>query len=142
MRDQSRRASDLECADGRHRGALRTSAVHAGPHLRQAVAAAMTSNAKSGEGVTIVTQTRVRPGDEDAFAQWQTGTSEAIARFPGFVQQTVMPPSPPAQLDWVILQRFTRAEAATAWLNSTERLERVASAQPMLIGRDDVHLVS
>jgi antibiotic biosynthesis monooxygenase (ABM) superfamily enzyme len=107
----------------------------------------MTSGSKRGEpspadGVTIVTQTRVRPGDEDAFARWQTGTSETIARFPGFIQQTVMPPSPPAQLDWVILQRFTRTEAATAWLNSTERLERVASAQPMLIGRDDVHLVA
>ena len=46
------------------------------------VAAAMTSNARSGEGVTIVTQTRVRPGNEDAFAQWQKGTSEAIAHFP------------------------------------------------------------
>ena len=41
----------------------------------------MTSNRKSGEGVTIVTQTRVRPGNEDAFAQWQKGTSEAIARY-------------------------------------------------------------
>src|SRR6266545_1310900 len=105
----------------------------------------MTAGSKGSEassaGVTIVTQTRVHPGAEDAFAQWQKGTSEAIARFPGFVQQTVMPPSPPTQLDWVILQRFAHAAAATAWLNSKERLERVASAQPMLIGSDDVHLV-
>jgi len=105
----------------------------------------MTAGSKGSEassaGVTIVTQTRVLPGAEDAFAQWQKGTSEAIARFPGFVQQTVMPPSPPTQLDWVILQRFAHAAAATAWLNSKERLERVASAQPMLIGSDDVHLV-
>jgi uncharacterized protein len=92
-------------------------------------------------GVTIVTQTRVRPGDEDAFREWQKDTSESVDRFPGFVEQTVMPPSPPAQLDWVILQRFTDAPAASAWLNSKERLERVASAEPMLIGRDDVHLV-
>ena len=40
-----------------------------------------------------------------------------------------MPPSPPAQLDWVILQRFASTEAAVAWLNSNERLERVASAR-------------
>jgi len=91
--------------------------------------------------VTIVTQTRVRPGNDDAFAEWQKGTSEAVARFPGFVRQTVMPPTPPAQLDWVILQRFTHTEAAAAWLNSPERLARVAAAQPMLIGQDDVHLV-
>src|SRR5215207_10626604 len=142
MRDQSRRAGDLECADGRHRGALLTSAVHAGPHLRQAVAAGMTSNGKSGEGVTIVMQTRVRPGNEDAFAQWQKGTSEAIARYRGFVQQTVMSPSPPAQVDWVILQRFATTEGATAWLNSKERRDRLAGAQAMLIGPDDVHLVA
>ena len=102
----------------------------------------MTSNANSGEGVTIVTQTRVRPGNEDAFAQWQKGTSEAIARFRGFVQQTVMPPSPPAQVDWVILQRFATTEGATAWLNSKERRDRLAGAQAMLIGPDDVHLVA
>lgn len=93
------------------------------------------------EAVTIVTQTRVRPGDEATFSDWQKGTSDAISRFPGFIQQTVMPPSPPAQVDWVILQRFTNTDAATAWLNSRERLERVASAQPILIGSDDVHLV-
>ena len=56
--------------------------------------------------VTIVTQTRVRPDCDDAFAHWQDGTSAAVAAFPGFIQQTVMPPSPPAQVDWVILQRF------------------------------------
>jgi uncharacterized protein len=102
----------------------------------------MISKGKSGEGVTIVTQTRVRPGNEDAFAQWQKGTSEAVARFPGFLQQTVMPPSPPAQLDWVILQRFATTEGATAWLNSKERRDRLAGAQAMLIGPDDVHLVA
>ncbi|QCI67379.1 antibiotic biosynthesis monooxygenase [Phreatobacter stygius] len=99
------------------------------------------STPSADRGVTIVTQTRVRGGEEDAFARWQKGMSDTIAGFPGFIQQTVMPPSPPAQLDWVILQRFTHTAAATAWLNSAERLERVAGAQPMLIGRDDVHIV-
>ncbi len=94
-----------------------------------------------GGPITIVTQTRVRPESEKAFAQWQEGTSGAIARFPGFLNQTVMPPSPPAQVDWVILQRFAHIDSATAWLNSIERLERVAGARPMLIGQDDVHLV-
>lgn len=114
--------------------------------LHGGFAASMTSNGKSRTsaraGVTIVTQTRVRPGEEDAFAQWQSGTSQAIARFPGFIRQTVMPPSPPAQLDWVILQRFGNREAARDWLHSDERIKRVAAAQPILSGSDDVHLVS
>jgi heme-degrading monooxygenase HmoA len=73
-------------------------------------------------GVSIVTQTRVRAGKEEEFASWQQGIGAAIAAFPGFIEQTVMPPNPPAQIDWVILQRFESLETATSWLNSKERL--------------------
>jgi antibiotic biosynthesis monooxygenase (ABM) superfamily enzyme len=96
---------------------------------------------ETGLGVTIVTQTRVLPGKEEAFAEWQRGMSEAIAKHAGFLQQTLIPPSPPTQQDWVILQRFTDSEAATAWLSSVTRLERVTQVQPLLANPDDVHLV-
>ena len=92
-------------------------------------------------GVTIITQTRVRPEVADAFARWQDETSKAIAAFAGFVKQTVMPPSPPQQVDWVILQRFTTEKTAMAWLNSEVRLKRMQGATPMIVGVDDVHLV-
>jgi antibiotic biosynthesis monooxygenase (ABM) superfamily enzyme len=99
------------------------------------------ADASAGGGVTIVTQTRVRPEDEKAFTQWQDGTSRTIAGSPGFLHQTVMRPSPPAQVDWVILQRFADLDSATAWLRSAERQERLAGVRPMLIGQDDVHIV-
>lgn len=92
--------------------------------------------------VTIVTQTRVEPGRDDAFARWQDRIGTVVAGRPGFLQQTVIPPSPPAQLDWVVLQRFASNEAALAWLHSDERLHLVEEAQPMLVGRDDIHLVA
>lgn len=92
--------------------------------------------------VTIVTQTCVRPEESDAFARWQEQTSSVVAAFPGFISETVMKPSPPSQVDWVILQRFTDAEAATAWLHSERRLERIVSAGPMTLGRDDIHIVN
>lgn len=92
--------------------------------------------------VTIVTQTRVRPESADAFARWQEETSGIVAAFAGFIKQTVMPPSPPAQVDWVILQRFASTEDAIAWLNSEQRLNRIEAAAPMLVGRDDVHIVN
>jgi uncharacterized protein len=91
--------------------------------------------------VTIVTQTRVRPESADAFARWQGETSKEIAGFPGFIEQKVMPPSPPTQVDWVILQRFASAREATAWLNSEQRLQRIHGAAPMLVGRDDISIV-
>ena len=92
--------------------------------------------------VTIVVQTRVRPESDAAFAAWQVETSRIVAGIPGFVDQTVMQPSPPAQVDWVILQRFVSREAAVAWLNSEQRQKRLEGAAPMLVGRDDVHIVT
>ncbi len=92
-------------------------------------------------GVTIVTQTRVRAGRDDEFSAWQKRISTVASEFPGFIEQTVMPPNPPAQIDWVILQRFVSLEAATSWLNSKERLGMIEHALPMLVGQDDIHIL-
>lgn len=53
----------------------------------------------------------------------------------------MIPPGPPAQVDWVILQRFASAETAIAWLNCEQRLTRIQGAAPMLVGRDDINIV-
>jgi uncharacterized protein len=91
--------------------------------------------------VSIVTQTTVRPERAEDFARWQGETSAVIATFPGFIEQRLMPPSPPLQVDWVILQRFDALEDAQRWLASIERQTRIEGVSPMLIGRDDVHIV-
>ena len=91
--------------------------------------------------VTLVTQTRVREGMAEQFGQWQSMTSNAAAEFPGFITQSVLPPNPPLQVDWVIQQRFANVEAASAWLRSERRARLLDTAQPMLAGHDDVHLV-
>jgi antibiotic biosynthesis monooxygenase (ABM) superfamily enzyme len=96
-----------------------------------------------GDGeVTVVTQTGVRAESNAEFDQWQQETCRVIERFPGFLKQTVLPPSPPAQDDWVILQRFTNSASAISWLNSAERLDRLTVVQPLLTGRADVHVVA
>ncbi|MFO1161852.1 MAG: antibiotic biosynthesis monooxygenase [Reyranellaceae bacterium] len=91
--------------------------------------------------VSIVTQTCVRPECSEDFARWQGQTSDLIAKFPGFIEQRLMPPNPPLQVDWVILQRFGTVEDAQRWLVSAERQTRIEGAAPYLIGRDDVHIV-
>ena len=91
--------------------------------------------------VSIVTQTSVRPERSEDFARWQGETSNLVASFTGFVEQRLMPPNPPLQVDWVILQRFNAMEDAQRWLASTERQTRIEGAAPFLIGRDDVHIV-
>ena len=91
--------------------------------------------------VSIVTQTSVRPEKSEDFARWQGETSNMVSSFPGFVEQRLMPPNPPLQVDWVILQRFHTMEDAQRWLASTERQTRIEGAAPFLVGRDDVHIV-
>jgi antibiotic biosynthesis monooxygenase (ABM) superfamily enzyme len=103
---------------------------------------AMERRAGGTGNVTIVVQTQVRPESDAAFAAWQVETSRIVAGFPGFIEWTVMPPSRPAQVDWVILQRFVSKEAAVTWLNSEQRQKRLEGIAPMLVGRDDVHIVT
>src|SRR5262245_20416651 len=90
---------------------------------------------------SIVTQTGVRPERAEEFARWQGETSMVIAGFPGFIEQRVMPPAPPLQVDWVILQRFNTLPEAQRWLGSPERARRLEDISAMTIGRDDVHVV-
>ncbi len=97
--------------------------------------------ATQSNGVTIVTQTRVVPERAAEFESWHRSVSGIVAAQPGFIQETVLPPSPPAQLDWVILQRFSTSADALSRLRSAERERLVAEAQPMLVGQDDVHLL-
>jgi len=91
--------------------------------------------------VTVVTQTQVQPGKEDAFAAWQTRIGNIVASFPGFVGQTVIRPSPPTQVDWVVLQKFADSDSALVWLRSDPRQKMVQEVRSILVGLDDVHLV-
>jgi uncharacterized protein len=98
--------------------------------------------ASGSSPVTIVTQTRVQTGKEDEFARWQDEIAGRVASFPGFVKQTVIPPNPPAQVDWVILQLFASSDAAVAWLHSDQRTNLLQTAQSLLVGPDDIHIVA
>jgi antibiotic biosynthesis monooxygenase (ABM) superfamily enzyme len=92
------------------------------------------------EIVTLVTQTQVLPGHDAEFAAWQREMSAAVAAIPGFLDATVREPAPPTQLDWVVIQRFRSRDAAQAWLQSPERQRLLAAIEPILVGRDDIHL--
>lgn len=94
----------------------------------------------TAQAVTLVTQTRVLPGKDAEFAQWQERMNAAVAAQPGFLDHQVMAPAPPTQVDWVIVQRFASSEAAQAWLRSPARTDLLAEIAPALVGADDVHL--
>ena len=102
---------------------------------------APTPAAAGAKPVTIITQTRVLPDRNDDFAVWQQEISDAVAQFPGFLDHQVIPPNPPAQIDWVIVQKFASAQQAQEWLRSPARLRLIEKIQPVLVGHDDIHLI-
>jgi antibiotic biosynthesis monooxygenase (ABM) superfamily enzyme len=106
-----------------------------------ATIAESTASAAAALPVTIVTQTRVRPEAAAQFAGWQERMAALIATQRGFLEHKVLPPAPPEQVDWVIVQRFATTADAVAWMNSPERLARIGEIASYLVGNDDVHLV-
>jgi uncharacterized protein len=104
------------------------------------MATAVPESAASGTTVSLVTQTRVPPEHDAEFARWQEQVNDVITKWPGYLDHSVIPPKPPAQVDWVVVQRFESAEAARAWLQSDERLRLVEAIQPLLLGQDDIHI--
>ncbi|MDB5732674.1 MAG: Antibiotic biosynthesis monooxygenase [Variovorax sp.] len=93
------------------------------------------------DAVSIVTQTRIVPGRDVEFAIWQESVIATISRQAGFLDQKVLPPSPPAQVDWVIVQRFSSTAAAQQWLRSELRANLLEGVQHLLVGNDDIHLI-
>jgi antibiotic biosynthesis monooxygenase (ABM) superfamily enzyme len=89
---------------------------------------------------TVVTNTRVRSGHDREFEAWQSRMNDLISRFDGFISREVLPPAPPDQPDWVIIQRFDRPEQLKAWLESPQRTEMLAQIRPALEGDDTVNV--
>lgn len=89
---------------------------------------------------TVVTNTCVSREHEADFAAWQTEMNKVIETFPGFQAWQVIPPFPPAQVDWVIVQRFGTQEEARNWLESPQRARMVERIRPMLVGRDSINV--
>ncbi|HTE86764.1 MAG TPA: antibiotic biosynthesis monooxygenase [Dehalococcoidia bacterium] len=85
-------------------------------------------------------QSRVLPDHSQEFELWQRRLNDVVAVFDGFIDQASIRPSPPAQLDWVIIHRFRSAEAARAWMQSPERQKLASEIEPALVGALDVHL--
>ena len=81
---------------------------------------------------TAVAAVRVRQGEEGAFAGWLTDLNRTISAFPGYVSAVVIPPVPPLQSDWVMVQRFQTIGQLGAWLDSDERRSLLDKSAPLL----------
>jgi antibiotic biosynthesis monooxygenase (ABM) superfamily enzyme len=91
--------------------------------------------------VALVIQRRVRDDAGSAFALWDARVSARLKTWPGFVSQEAVPPSPPVNVDWTIIQHFVDADAARSWLQSPDRAALVEEVRDRLIGQEEVHLL-
>ncbi len=101
----------------------------------------MTSPEAEERVATIVTNTQIAPDHDDDFRTWQSRMDEVVKGFDGFLGQEVIPPSPPVQLDWVIIQRFCTPEQLRTWLDSPERSSMLDEAEPLLQGEDEIDVL-
>ena len=90
--------------------------------------------------VALVIQRRVRDDAGDAFALWEARVSARLKNWPGFVSHEAVPPSPPVNVDWTIVQHFADADAARDWLQSPDRAALLEEVRDLLIGQEEVHL--
>lgn len=90
---------------------------------------------------TAVTAVQVRRGEEGAFAGWLTRFNEVVAAFSGYVSAVVIPPVPPLQSDWVMVQRFQRLDQLRAWLGSDERRSLLAESKSLLVDEGTTNVI-
>jgi hypothetical protein len=87
-------------------------------------------------GVVEVIVTKVKPGKEEAYRQWETRIQQAQSKFPGYLGSYVQPPIT-GELGWTTLMRFESAEQLDRWLKSKERAALLRQAVPLI---DYAHL--
>jgi len=64
---------------------------------------------------TAVTAVQVRQGEEGALAGLLTQLNKIIVTFSGYVSAVVIPPVPPVQSDWAMVQRFQTIGNSTSF---------------------------
>jgi uncharacterized protein len=101
----------------------------------------MTVETDAPKVATAVTTVRVRKGEEGAFAGWLTELNEAVATFPGYISAVVIPPAPPAQQDWVMVQRFQSLEQLGAWLDSDARRALLDKSTSLLVDEGTTNVI-
>jgi antibiotic biosynthesis monooxygenase (ABM) superfamily enzyme len=87
-------------------------------------------------GVVEVIVTKVKPGKEEEYRQWETRIQQAQSKFPGYMGAYVQPPIA-GELGWTTLMRFGNAEQLDKWLKSPERAALIRDVEPLI---DYAHL--
>jgi antibiotic biosynthesis monooxygenase (ABM) superfamily enzyme len=101
----------------------------------------MSAETETSNVATAVTAVQVRQGEEGAFASWLAQLNETVAAFPGYVSAVVIPPVPPLQSDWVLVQRFQTLEQLRTWLGSDARRSLLDKSTSLLVDEGTTNVI-
>jgi antibiotic biosynthesis monooxygenase (ABM) superfamily enzyme len=90
--------------------------------------------------VALVIQTRIADEGTAAYVGWQGRVGQLLQGRKGFLGQEVIAPSPPAQPDWIVVQRFQSLEDARSWMQSDDLHRLIAEVAGYFVGHDDIFL--
>jgi antibiotic biosynthesis monooxygenase (ABM) superfamily enzyme len=83
----------------------------------------------------LIATAKIRPGSENAFAEWKGRHDAVLATFAGFNSSDMMPPA--ANDDrWTFLLNFDSQEHLAAWQSSEQRAVLLAELLPLTLGGD------
>ena len=92
--------------------------------------------------VELVIATRIRDGGGQQYTAWQVQLGEELQNHPGYLSQQIVTPTPPAQVDWIVVQKFSSVEAAQSWLGSEKLASALEEVRHLFVGTDDIYLRS
>lgn len=90
--------------------------------------------------VELVIQVRIVEHGAAEYTAWQTRVGKLLETQPGFIGQTIYPPTPPAQVDWIVVQRFASTDNARHWLQSDHLHAALGEIESLFVGKDEVYL--
>ncbi len=86
------------------------------------------------QAAVLLATFKVRPGQEDAFSEWQIQHNKTVSKFPGYVSGDVMPPTKQGDNEWTILLNFQDSDLLLKWQKSAERAKLIAAVLPLIEG--------
>jgi hypothetical protein len=82
----------------------------------------------------LIATSKLRPGQEEAFAVWQIRHNKAVAKFAGYMSSDIVPPIKPGDNEWTTILNFQTSDLLLKWQKSSERASLISDVLPLLEG--------
>ena len=82
----------------------------------------------------LIATSKLRLGQEEAFAAWQVRHNNAVAKFAGYISSDIVPPIKSGDNEWTTILNFQTNDLLLKWQKSGERATLIGDVLPLLEG--------